>query len=55
MQPSYHSRRKVQINPRTTAKDLVKMLEDTGTKVSKGAASCCGVAFLQEGLVHFTK
>jgi hypothetical protein len=24
----------VQINPRTTAKDLVKMLEDTGTKVS---------------------
>ena len=26
--------RKVQINPRTTAKDLVKMLEDTGTKVS---------------------
>ena len=26
--------RKVQINPRTTAKDLVKMLEETGTKVS---------------------
>ena len=26
--------RKVQINPRTTAKDLVKMLEKTGTKVS---------------------
>ena len=25
---------KVQINPRTTAKDRVKMLEDTGTKVS---------------------
>uniref|UniRef100_A0A673VRW4 Uncharacterized protein n=1 Tax=Salmo trutta TaxID=8032 RepID=A0A673VRW4_SALTR len=25
--------RKVQINPRTTAKDLVKMLEETGTKV----------------------
>ena len=25
---------KVQINPRTTAKDLVKMLEETGTKVS---------------------
>ena len=24
----------VQINPRTTAKDLVKMLEETGTKVS---------------------
>ena len=24
----------VQINPRTTAKDLLKMLEDTGTKVS---------------------
>ena len=24
--------RKVQINPRTTAKDLVKMLEETGTK-----------------------
>jgi hypothetical protein len=23
----------VQINPRTTAKDLVKMLEETGTKV----------------------
>ena len=27
--------RKVQINPRTTAKDLVKRLEETGTKVSK--------------------
>ena len=27
--------RKVQINPRTTAKDLVKMLEETGTKVSR--------------------
>jgi transposase len=27
--------RKVQINPRTTAKDLVKMLEETGIKVSK--------------------
>jgi hypothetical protein len=26
--------RKVQINPITTAKDLVKMLEETGTKVS---------------------
>ena len=26
--------RKVHINPRTTAKDLVKMLEKTGTKVS---------------------
>ena len=26
--------RKVQINPGTTAKDLVKMLEETGTKVS---------------------
>ena len=26
--------RKVQIIPRTTAKDLVKMLEETGTKVS---------------------
>jgi transposase len=26
--------RKVQINPRTTAKDLVMMLEETGTKVS---------------------
>ena len=26
--------RKVQINPRTTAKDRVKMLEETGTKVS---------------------
>ena len=26
--------RKVQINPRITAKDLVKMLEETGTKVS---------------------
>jgi Fe2+ or Zn2+ uptake regulation protein len=26
--------RNVQINPRTTAKDLVKMLEETGTKVS---------------------
>ena len=26
--------RKVPINPRTTAKDLVKMLEETGTKVS---------------------
>ena len=26
--------RKVQINPRTTAKDLVKMLEETRTKVS---------------------
>jgi hypothetical protein len=24
----------MQINPRTTAKDLVKMLEETGTKVS---------------------
>jgi hypothetical protein len=24
----------VQINPRTTAKDLVKILEETGTKVS---------------------
>uniref|UniRef100_A0AAZ3P3X6 Transposase Tc1-like domain-containing protein n=1 Tax=Oncorhynchus tshawytscha TaxID=74940 RepID=A0AAZ3P3X6_ONCTS len=48
MQPSYCSGRrrvlsprdgralvrKVQINPRTTAKDLVKMLEETGTKVS---------------------
>ena len=48
MQPSYLSGRrrflsprdertlvqKVQINPRTTAKDLVKMLEETGTKVS---------------------
>ncbi|CDQ58962.1 unnamed protein product [Oncorhynchus mykiss] len=44
-QLSYHSGRKrvlsprdertlVQINPRTTAKDLVKMLEETGTKVS---------------------
>ena len=46
-QPSYHSGRKrvlsprdertlvrkVQINPRTTAKDLVKMLEGTGTEV----------------------
>ena len=26
--------RKVQINPRTAVKDLVKMLEETGTKVS---------------------
>ena len=26
--------RKVQINPRTTAKDLVKMLEETRTKLS---------------------
>jgi hypothetical protein len=26
--------RKVQINPRTTAKDLMKILEETGTKVS---------------------
>ena len=26
--------RKVQINPRTTAKDRLKMLEETGTKVS---------------------
>ena len=26
--------RKVQINPRTTAKDLVKMLEETGAKLS---------------------
>uniref|UniRef100_A0A8C8G6F2 Sleeping Beauty transposase HTH domain-containing protein n=1 Tax=Oncorhynchus tshawytscha TaxID=74940 RepID=A0A8C8G6F2_ONCTS len=26
--------RKVQINPRTTAKDLVKILEEIGTKVS---------------------
>ena len=48
MQSSYRSRgrrvlsprdertlvRKVQINPRTTAKDLVKMLEEIGTKVS---------------------
>uniref|UniRef100_A0A674A6V5 Uncharacterized protein n=1 Tax=Salmo trutta TaxID=8032 RepID=A0A674A6V5_SALTR len=48
MQPSYRSGRirvlsprdertlvqKVQINPRTTAKDLVKLLEETGTKVS---------------------
>ena len=48
MQPSYRSGRrrvlsprdectmvrKVQINPRTTAKDLVKMLEETGTDVS---------------------
>jgi hypothetical protein len=25
---------KVQINPRTPAKDIVKMLEETGTKVS---------------------
>ena len=47
-QPSYHLGRrrfpsprdertlvrKVQINPRTSAKDLVKMLEETGTKVS---------------------
>ena len=47
-QPSYRSGRrrvlsprdehtlvwKVQINPRTTSKDLVKMLEETGTKVS---------------------
>ena len=29
-----HFSHKVQINPRTTAKDLVKMLEETGTKVS---------------------
>uniref|UniRef100_A0AAZ3QMW3 Transposase Tc1-like domain-containing protein n=1 Tax=Oncorhynchus tshawytscha TaxID=74940 RepID=A0AAZ3QMW3_ONCTS len=48
MQPSYRSGRrhvlsprdertfvrKVQINPRATAKDLVKILEETGTKVS---------------------
>ena len=48
MQPSYCSGRRhilsprdgntlvrnVQINPRTTAKDLVKMLEETGTKIS---------------------
>ena len=48
MQPSYRSERrrilfpwnectlvrKVQINPRTTAKDLVKMLEESSTKVS---------------------
>jgi transposase len=47
MQPSYRSGRrqmsprdeptlvrKVQIKPRTTAKDLVKMLEETGPKVS---------------------
>ncbi|CDQ95053.1 unnamed protein product [Oncorhynchus mykiss] len=48
MQPSYRSGRRrvlsprdertlvrnVQINPRTTAKDLVKMLEETGTKLS---------------------
>uniref|UniRef100_A0AAZ3RU75 Transposase Tc1-like domain-containing protein n=1 Tax=Oncorhynchus tshawytscha TaxID=74940 RepID=A0AAZ3RU75_ONCTS len=39
MQPSYRSGmrrvlRKMQINPRTTAKDLVNMLEETGTKVS---------------------
>ena len=41
-QPSYRSGRRrvlsprdeLQINPRTTAKDLVKMLEKTGTKVS---------------------
>uniref|UniRef100_A0AAZ3SCD6 Transposase Tc1-like domain-containing protein n=1 Tax=Oncorhynchus tshawytscha TaxID=74940 RepID=A0AAZ3SCD6_ONCTS len=46
MQPSYHSGRvlsprdertlvrKVQINPKSTEKDLVKILEETGTKVS---------------------
>ena len=39
-QPSYRSGRryvqinKVQINPRTTVKDLVTMLEETSTKVS---------------------
>uniref|UniRef100_A0A673ZSY7 Uncharacterized protein n=1 Tax=Salmo trutta TaxID=8032 RepID=A0A673ZSY7_SALTR len=33
-QSSYCSGRRLQINPRTTAKDLVKMLEETGTKVS---------------------
>ena len=32
--------RKVQINLRTTAKDLVKMLEETGTKVSIGKGVC---------------
>ena len=49
MQPSYRSGRrrvlsprdegtlvrKVQINPKTTAKDIAKMLEETGTKVSQ--------------------
>ena len=30
--------KKVQINPRTTAKDIVKMLEETGTKVSISTA-----------------
>uniref|UniRef100_A0AAZ3S9L8 Transposase Tc1-like domain-containing protein n=1 Tax=Oncorhynchus tshawytscha TaxID=74940 RepID=A0AAZ3S9L8_ONCTS len=52
IQPSYHSGRrrilssrdehslvrKVQINPRTTAKDLVKMLEETGTNLSISTA-----------------
>ena len=33
MQPSYRSG-KLQINPRTTAKDPVKMMEETGTNVS---------------------
>ena len=31
---------KVQINPRTTAKDLVKMLEETGKKVSISTVWC---------------
>jgi uncharacterized protein YneF (UPF0154 family) len=31
--------RKVQINPRTTAKDLMKMLEEIGTKVSNPQVS----------------
>ena len=60
MQPSYRSGRgrvlsprdectlvrKVQINPRTTAKDLVKMLEETGTKVStqQGRSHCSKTA-----------
>ena len=57
---------KVQINPRTTENDIVMILEETGTQVSISTekrvtsnitwkASCCGSAFLQEGLVYFTK
>jgi hypothetical protein len=47
---------KVQIIPRTTAKDLVKMLEETGTKVSistvKGVLYRHNLNVAQQGRSH---
>jgi hypothetical protein len=56
----------MQINPRTTAKDLVKMLEETGTKVFistvkrvlyrhnlKGQSDCSKITTIKKARLRF--